>query len=148
MAYCAEYIIIRLYILFLYKESVLLMQYKNKWVVAADRKEMRENPVVCEISRELRIAMPTAQLLVNRGCLSAGDARRFLAKEEEQLHDPFIMKDMEEATVRILEAVENHEKITIFGDYDVDGVTSVSSLYLYLKNHGAEVSYYIPCRSG
>ena len=92
------------------------MQYKNKWVVAAERKEMCGNPIVCEISRELRITMPTAQLLVNRGCLSAADAKRFLAKEEEQLHDPFVMKDMEEATVRILDAVENHEKITIFGD--------------------------------
>lgn len=124
------------------------MQYKNKWIVAANRKEMSENPIVCEISRELRITMPTAQLLVNRGCVSAAEAKSFLAKEEEQLHDPFMMQDMDEATVRILEAVENHEKITIYGDYDVDGVTSVSSLYLYLKNHGADVSYYIPCRSG
>ncbi len=124
------------------------MQYKNKWVVAASHEQMCDNLIVCEIAKELGIARPTAQLLYNRGCLSAADARSFLAKEEEQLHDPFIMKDMDKATCRIIEAIENEEKITIFGDYDVDGVTSVSSLYLYLKSQGADVSYYIPCRSG
>lgn len=124
------------------------MQYKNKWVVAASHEQMCDNLIVCEIAKELGIALPTAQLLYNRGCLSAADARSFLAKEEEQLHDPFIMKDMDKATCRIIEAIENEEKITIFGDYDVDGVTSVSSLYLYLKSQGADVSYYIPCRSG
>lgn len=124
------------------------MNFKNKWVVAADHKQMRDNPIVCEIAKELGVTLPTAQLLYNRGCMSANDAKSFLAKEEEQLHDPFIMKDMDKAAERIIEAVENEEKITIFGDYDVDGVTSVSSLYLYLKSKGAYVAYYIPCRSG
>lgn len=124
------------------------MQYKNKWVVAATHEQIRGNPVVCEIARELGVTLPTAQLLVNRGCASASDAKAFLAKEEEQLHDPFLMKDMEKAASRILEAIENGEKIVIFGDYDVDGVTSVSSLYLYLQAQEADVSYYIPCRSG
>ena len=124
------------------------MQYKNKWVVAATHEQICDNPIVQEIARELGVTPPTAQLLYNRGCVSASDARAFLTKEEEQLHDPFIMKDMEKAAVRILEAVENGEKIVIFGDYDVDGVTSVSSLYLYLQALDADVSYYIPCRSG
>lgn len=124
------------------------MQYRNKWVVAATHQQICENPIVCEIARELNVALPTAQLLVNRGCASASEAKSFLAKEEEQLHDPFLMKDMEKATVAILEAIENGDKIVIFGDYDVDGVTSVSSLYLYLKAQEADVSYYIPCRSG
>lgn len=124
------------------------MGYRNNWVVAATYNQMRDNPIVCEISKELGVTLPTAQLLYNRGCISAADAKSFLTKEEEQLHDPFIMQDMDKAAYRILEAIENGEKITIFGDYDVDGVTSVSSLYLYLKKQGADVSYYIPCRSG
>ncbi len=124
------------------------MRYKNKWVVAASREQMSGSPIVQEISHELGIRLPTAQLLVNRGCLTPSDARSFLLKETEQLHDPLEMADMDNAVYRILEAVEEEEKIVIFGDYDVDGVTSVSILYLYLKSIGADVSYYIPCRSG
>ncbi|MBE6540992.1 MAG: single-stranded-DNA-specific exonuclease RecJ [Ruminococcaceae bacterium] len=124
------------------------MFYKNKWDVAVSHNDMMNDPAVCEISSELGIAYPTAQLLVNRGCSTAAEAKAFLAKEEEQLHDPFLMTDMECAAVRIASAIEDGEKIVIFGDYDVDGVTSVSSLYLYLSSKGADVSYYIPCRSG
>ena len=75
-------------------------------------------------------------------------AVNFLSKKEEQIHDPFIMKDMRAGAERIVDAVRNGEKIVIYGDYDVDGVTSVSCLYLYLDSLGANVSYYIPCRSG
>ncbi len=124
------------------------MRYKNQWEVAATHKSMVDNPIVLEIARELGVRIPTAQLLVNRGCLTPSDARSFLLKETEQLHDPFDMEDMDNAVYRLLEAVEENEKIVIFGDYDVDGVTSVSILYLYLKNLGADVGYYIPCRSG
>lgn len=124
------------------------MQFKNKWIVHATHEQMKNNPIVNEISKELKITVPTAQLLVNRGCLTPTEAESFLKKEEEQLHDPFMMQDMDKAAYRIIEAVENEEKIVIYGDYDVDGVTSVSSLYLYLKANGADVSYYIPCRSG
>ncbi len=124
------------------------MRYKNKWVVAASHEQMCGNPIVQEISKELGIRIPTAQLLVNRGCTTPSDARSFLLKETEQLHDPFEMEDMDNAVYRILEAVEENERIVIFGDYDVDGVTSVSILYLYLQSLGADVGYYIPCRSG
>jgi len=124
------------------------MRYKNKWVVAASHEQMCGSPIVQEISKDLDIRIPTAQLLVNRGCMTPSDARSFLLKETEQLHDPFEMEDMDNAVYRLLEAVEENEKIVIFGDYDVDGVTSVSILYLYLKSIGADVGYYIPCRSG
>ena len=124
------------------------MHYKNKWVVAASHEQMCGSPIVQEIAKDLGIRIPTAQLLVNRGCMTPSDARSFLLKETEQLHDPFEMEDMDNAVYRILEAVEENEKIVIFGDYDVDGVTSVSILYLYLRSLGADVSYYIPCRSG
>ncbi|MGN1408704.1 MAG: single-stranded-DNA-specific exonuclease RecJ [Eubacteriales bacterium] len=124
------------------------MQYKNKWIVNATSEQMRNSPIVNEIAKELRITIPTAQLLVNRGCMTPMEAESFLKKEEEQLHDPFMMLDMDNAAYRIIEGIENGDKIVIYGDYDVDGVTSVSCLYLYLREHGADVSYYIPCRSG
>ncbi len=124
------------------------MYYKNKWVIAATPGQIRENGDVGAIARDLDVTLPTAQLLYNRGCTSAEAARRFLAKEEEQLHDPYLMKDMDKAVKRILQSMKDGEKIVIYGDYDVDGVTSVSSLYLYLQSCGAQVDYYIPCRSG
>lgn len=124
------------------------MYVKNKWTVSATHREMQNSPTVREIARELGIKLPTAQLLVNRGCTTPEAAVNFLAKKEEQIHDPFIMKDMDKAAARIVKAVKNSERIVIYGDYDVDGVTSVSSLYLYLESLGADVGYYIPCRSG
>ena len=124
------------------------MRKENKWTVATSRDDVMRCPEAHAISRELGVSFVTAMLLVNRGYTTPESARSFLGKEEELIHDPFLMRDMEAAVYRITEAIEEHEKIVIFGDYDVDGVTSVSSLYLYLKEHGADVSYYIPCRAG
>ncbi len=123
------------------------MYQKNKWTVSVERDRMASDPRVLEISRKLGVTLPTAQLLCNRGCDSAESAKSFLMKADEQLHDPFVMKDMEKAARRILQAIKNGERIVIFGDYDVDGVTSVSSLLLYLRSKGGDVSYYIPCRT-
>lgn len=116
----------------------------NKWIVNDD--SYRNVEAVQRISKELSVSIPTAKLLYNRGCTSPEMAKRFIGKEEEQLYDPFLMKDMDKAAARIADAVSAEERITIYGDYDVDGVTSVSSLYLYLKSYGADVSYHIPCR--
>ncbi len=124
------------------------LRKRNNWVVQTTREQMTQNVEATEIAAVLGVSLPTAQLLVNRGCRDSEEARRFLFKETEHLHDPFRMKDMDKAVERILSALENEEKIVIFGDYDVDGVTSVSSLYLYLKEHDGNVNYYIPCRSG
>ena len=124
------------------------MQYKYQWNLAATQKQMRENPAVRTIAEELGVLLPTAQLLYNRGCETPGEARAFLAKEEEQLHDPFLMLDMDRAAERVVRAVEEGERIVIYGDYDVDGVTSTTCLYLYLASRGADVGYFIPSRSG
>lgn len=124
------------------------LRKQNRWIVRSSREAMQNNPIAKEIAERLDISLPTAQLLINRGCENTEDARKFLRKETEQLHDPFLMKDMDKAAERIVAALENEEKIVIYGDYDVDGVTSVSSLYLYLQAHDANVSYYIPCRNG
>ncbi len=89
-----------------------------------------------------------AKLLYNRGFRTVEQAQRFLKNEETMLHDPFLLKDADRAVDRIRRALEQKEKTVIYGDYDVDGVTAVSVLYLYLKSLGADVSYYIPSRNG
>ena len=101
-----------------------------------------------EIAEKLGVLLPTARLLVDRGYTDPQSARKFLEKSTEILHDPFIMKDMEKAARRIADAVEKGERLAVYGDYDVDGVTSVSCLWLYLDSLGASVDYYIPERSG
>ncbi len=99
-----------------------------------------------EISCELGVSHILASIIANRGYDTVESALSFVQKSHEILHDPFLLNDMEEATQRIAAAIRNQEKITIYGDYDVDGVTSVSILCMYLHKKGAIVDYYIPCR--
>lgn len=100
------------------------------------------------IAEALNISCVTASLLYNRGQKTPEDALKFVRKETELFHDSFLIRDMDKAVARIMKAVENREKIAVYGDYDVDGVTSVSILYLYLEDKGADVDYYIPSRTG
>lgn len=87
-----------------------------------------------------------AQLLCQRGLTDLEAVRRFTEKNLTRLYDPFLMKDMEKACRRIESAMEQGEKITVYGDYDVDGVTSTSILVTYLQTEGCQVDYYIPDR--
>ncbi len=100
------------------------------------------------LSRELGVSALTARLLINRGYATAEEAELFLGNDERVWHDPMLMADMAPAVARTLRAIERGEHIVIYGDYDVDGVTSVTSLYLYLKGLGARVTSYIPNRLG
>ncbi|MBP3369173.1 MAG: single-stranded-DNA-specific exonuclease RecJ, partial [Clostridia bacterium] len=103
---------------------------------------------VRQMAQELGRSELFSVLLYNRGYRTAEDAFRFLRFEEADLHDPFLLADMDKAVERVLRAVETGEKICIYGDYDVDGVTSVSILYLYLGSLGANVTMKIPKREG
>lgn len=98
------------------------------------------------LGRELKISPLTAQLLINRGLRCPSEAFSFLSPSLKNLHDPFGMKDMDKAASRILEAIRKSGKITIYGDYDVDGVAATALLYLFLKEAGACVSFFIPER--
>ena len=100
------------------------------------------------LARELGISCVLARLLCRRGYRAPEEARCFFNCTDAMLHKPFLMKDMDKAVARMQQAIEGHERIMIFGDYDVDGVTSVSLLYLYLTDLGADVQYYIPSRTG
>ena len=119
---------------------------KTIWNVKATRRQVEENTVAGEIAETLHLCLPTAQLLVNRGCTSAGAAVDFLESKTDRLYDPFLMKDMGKAAEKILASAAAGEKIVIYGDYDVDGVTSVSILYMYLSALGGNVDFYIPSR--
>ncbi|MBQ9120997.1 MAG: single-stranded-DNA-specific exonuclease RecJ [Clostridia bacterium] len=120
----------------------------KKWNVHSTHEDIINDAVALEISRTLQLSLPCAELLVGRGCTNAEEAKKFLGKGSEILHDPFLMKDMRAGAERVICAIKNKERIVIYGDYDVDGVTSVSILYLYLQALGVDVHYYIPCRKG
>jgi len=86
-------------------------------------------------------------LLENRGLLSDDDKQAFLKTDEKtNFHDPFLMKDMEKSVKRIMEAIEKNERIIIFGDYDVDGLTSAAIVYKSLKKLNADHSVRLPNR--
>ena len=107
-----------------------------------------KHAVITEMSRNMGVSELFSVLLYNRGHRSVEEARRFLRLEQGDFHDPYLFADMDKAVERIFTALEKNEKICIYGDYDVDGVTSVTVLYLYLKELGADVSVRIPKREG
>ena len=119
---------------------------KNWLIKSVDTPEF--NVAVDEIATSLGINPIIAKLLYNRSYTDAVSAKAFVYMESEMLLDPFKMKDMDKGIDGIRAAIERGDKITVYGDYDVDGVTSVCTLYLYLKSLGAKVDYYIPNRVG
>ncbi len=123
---------------------------RNKiWSLLYTPGEPERDEAIRKIAERTGLSERCACLIYNRGFRTADDAERFLWNEEAVLHDPRQLKDMDKALVRIRAAVENKETVAIYGDYDVDGVTSVSMLYLYLKSLDAgRIEYYIPSRDG
>lgn len=108
-------------------------------------KEFDKNRVV-EISKEFHISPLTSIILYNRGIQNSNEIAEFLDCSLDILHDPYLMKGMKEAVLRIRQARDNNEKITIYGDYDVDGITSIAILYKHLISMGFDVDYYVPDR--
>ncbi len=98
------------------------------------------------LQQELKINSTITKILVQRGIDSFEKARSFFRPQLSALHSPWLMKDMELAVERILQAFEKKEKILVFGDYDVDGTTSVASMYQFLKAEYDAVDFYIPHR--
>jgi len=111
------------------------------WHIAKPNPQLQK-----ELSEALGIPILLAQLLINREVTTVDEARQFIQCSLEDLHDPFLMKDMDKAVARIKLAIEKGEKITVWGDYDVDGITSVGLLKNVLEQLGAYVTYYIPHR--
>ncbi|MBP3666723.1 MAG: single-stranded-DNA-specific exonuclease RecJ [Clostridia bacterium] len=118
------------------------------WTLLWEEDSRTDASVAETLGRELGVTPLTARLLCNRGYTDPAAAALFFGNDERVWHDPMLMADMKPAVERVLAAVDRHEKIAIYGDYDVDGVTSVTSLYLYLTGLGGDVTCYIPNRLG
>ncbi len=113
----------------------------KKWQIY----ETDENKIK-EIQEKYQLNKLLATILVNRNITEKEDIRLFLEPTRNDFHDPFLITDMEKAVQRIIEAIEKQEKVTIYGDYDVDGITSITVLKSFLKDRGLEVESYIPNR--
>ena len=105
-----------------------------------------QNEKVEELTKRYGINPLLATILVNRGITKKEDIRLFLEPTRADFHNPFLMVDMEIAVDRIIKAIKNKEKVTIYGDYDVDGITSITVLKGFLQERGLEVNQYIPNR--
>ena len=107
-----------------------------------------DNQQVTEIAKALNIDEHLATLLVQREITTYDEAKVFFRPALSQLHDPFLMKDMDRAVDRVVQAIDNGEKILIYGDYDVDGTTAVALVYTYLKKFfkKKKIEFYIPDR--
>ena len=120
---------------------------EKSWIIKSD-----ESPSAVKCAEDIVAALGinpiVAKLLYNRGYNDPSSAKSFIYMESEMLSNPFEMRDVDKGIERIARAVRDGELITVYGDYDVDGVTAVCTLYLYLRSLGARVEYYIPNRSG
>jgi len=101
---------------------------------------------IIHLEKVLGVSKTIASLLVQRGIETYDAAKSFFRPTLEQLHDPFLMKDMENAVTRILNALESQERILVYGDYDVDGTTSVALMSTYLQSLSPDITAYIPDR--
>jgi single-stranded-DNA-specific exonuclease len=111
--------------------------------------KIKENSLRTDVDKlvyELNINYVLANLLIQRGILSFQQAKDFFRPSLENLHDPFLMKDMDAAVDRLNDAIINNQKILIYGDYDVDGTTSVALAYSFLRKRYSNIDYYIPDR--
>lgn len=117
---------------------------ETKWILH----ESVDNQQVAEIVKVLNIDENLATLLVQRGITNYEEAKTFFRPSLSQLHDPFLMKDMDKAVERVLRAINNGEKVLVYGDYDVDGTTAVAVVYTYLKPFfkKKKIEFYIPDR--
>ena len=113
----------------------------KKWQIY----EPDENKIK-EIQEKYEVNKLLATILVNRNIIEKEKIRLFLEPTRNDFHDPFLMPDMEIAVKRILKAIKEEEKIIIYGDYDVDGITSITVLKSFLEDRGIKVDEYIPNR--
>ena len=109
-------------------------------------REVADRDIVRQLASELGVDSVLAELLVQRGVHTFEQARSFFRPSLDDLHDPFLMKDMDKAVERLHEAVTAREKILVYGDYDVDGTTAVSLVYSFLSRLTRQLDFYIPER--
>ena len=115
-----------------------------RWII------QKQPPIekISQLSKVLGVDKLIASLLIQRGIESFDEAKQFFRPDLNQLHDPYLMKDMATAVSRIEEAIYKDENILVYGDYDVDGTTAVSLMSSFLKSIYPNVATYIPDRYG
>lgn len=113
-----------------------------RWVYA----EPEQEETIPTLQEQLGVPPKIARLLALRGIDSFDKAKSFFRPNLSKIHDPFLMKDMDKATERLATAIRDRQKILVYGDYDVDGTTSTSILFIFLKRFGVDVDFYIPHR--
>lgn len=113
----------------------------KKWEVCKENKND-----IDKISKENGLSNLISSILASRGIIEKEDVREFLNPTRDDFHDPFLMPDMEKAVDRILKAIQTQEKTIIYGDYDVDGITSITVLKKFLEERNLQVGEYIPNR--
>lgn len=118
------------------------MAVEKNWVIKSQSTEAE----ILALSRSLGISRVLANLLIQRGINTFDAAKSFFRPDLSQLHDPFLMKDMDAAVDRIMNAIKSEESVLIYGDYDVDGTTAVALMYSFLKDQFSDIDYYIPDR--
>jgi len=116
----------------------------NRWVFTPLTKEQEESKET--LAQELGISPILCQLLVQRGISTFDEAKRFFRPQLDDLYDPFLMNDMDKAVNRLNQAMGRKEKILVYGDYDVDGITAVALVYKFLRQFCSNVDFYIPDR--
>ena len=115
---------------------------EKKWIV----KEPGNKEDVIGLSEMINVSSDISNLLVNRGIKTYEDAEKFFRPKLDDLYDPFLLKDMNQAIDRIGMAMNRHERILIYGDYDVDGTTSVAMVFSFFRTHYDNLGFYIPDR--
>jgi single-stranded-DNA-specific exonuclease len=118
------------------------MPKQKKWIIAPEPEQSK----VDELSRAININSILSKILINRGINNFEQAKSYFRPSIEDCHDPFLMKNMNLAVDRLIKAIEHKESILVYGDYDVDGSTSVAMMYSFLKNYTEKLYYYIPDR--
>ncbi len=116
---------------------------KKNWIITTEQSNVSQ---IQNLQNSLSCPYIIAKLLLQKNISSTQDAEEFFHPDFNNLHDPYIFNDMEKAVRRIMQAIENQEKIVIYGDYDVDGTTATSLLLIGLRELGAVVDFYIPNR--
>ena len=105
-----------------------------------------EQQIATRLSEELEISPLAGQILVSRGLQTAAEARAYIRPSLDSLHDPFLMRDMTAAVDRLERAIQHKERIMVYGDYDVDGITAVALMFSFLRTQTDNLIYYIPDR--
>ena len=115
---------------------------EHRWIVA----DPPDAGIVATLAKDINVPESIAKVLVYRGITDYDKAKEYFRPSLTQLHDPFLLDGMEVAVTRIRKALENNERMFVFGDYDVDGTNGAAMLYLFLRGRGGNVDYYIPDR--